>query len=283
MASDVADLTREMDDYIEEITHITAEKERIGAELTVANRIQESMLPTIFPAFPDRKDFDIYASMDPAKEVGGDFYDFFLVDEDHVCLVIADVSGKGVPAALQMMASKIIIANIAKMGWPPSAILKETNNIMCENNKEDMFVTVWVGIMEVSTGKLIASNAGHEYPIIKSADGHYEMLKDKHGFVIGAMEDVEYRDYEIQLEPGSGFFVYTDGVAEATDKDNNMFGVERLIEILNAEPDANPKKTLENVRKGVDRFVGGAEQFDDLTMLCVTYNGKNRDGEKENG
>ena len=198
------------------MTRVTAEKERIGTELALATRIQADMLPNIFPAFPDRTDFDIYATMDPAKEVGGDFYDFFLIDDDHLCMVMADVSGKGVPAALFMMASKIILRNNAMMGKSPAKILGPTNAI-CSNNQEEMFVTVWLGILEISTGKLTAANAGHEYPVMKRPDGRFELLKDKHGFVVGGMEGVKYKDYELQLEPGAKLFLYTDGVPEATD------------------------------------------------------------------
>ena len=243
-------------------------------ELTMATRIQTSMLPSIFPAFPDRPEFDIYASMDPAKEVGGDFYDFFLVDDDHLCMVIADVSGKGVPAALFMMASKIILQSCAILGSNPGEILTKTNEAICSNNPESMFVTVWVGILELSSGKLTAANAGHEYPILKQPDGSFALYKDKHGLVIGGMDGVKYKQYEIQLEPGSKLFLYTDGVPEATRADKELFGVERTVAALNEQPDAAPQQLLKNVHRAVDRFVQGAEQFDDLTMLCVEYRGK---------
>ena len=236
-------------------------------------RIQTAMLPSVFPAFPSRPELDIYAVMDPAKEVGGDFYDFFFIDEDHLCLVIADVSGKGIPAALFMMAAKIILANYAKMGVDPAGILRETNRAICANNREEMFVTVWLGILTISTGKLTAANAGHEYPCIRKADGQFELLRDKHGFVIGGMEDVEYTDYELILEPGSKLFLYTDGVAEATDEEDQLFGEERMLEALNEDPEASPEQLLRNVRSAVDGFVKGAEQFDDITMLCVEYKG----------
>ncbi len=250
---------------------------RIKSELDLATRIQADMLPNIYPAFPDRREFDIYAAMDPAKEVGGDFYDFFLIDDDHLCMVMADVSGKGVPAALFMMASKIILANNAMAGKSPAQILTAANAAVCAHNREEMFVTVWLGILEISTGKLTAANAGHEYPILKHADGAYELIKDKHGFVIGGMDGVRYGEYELTLEPGAALFLYTDGVPEATDAEGAMFGTERLLAALNAAPAAAPDAVLQNVRAAVDDFVKGAEQFDDLTMLAFKYMGAARE------
>ena len=167
LAEAFASLSERTRNYIVQITKITAEKERIGAELELATKIQADMLPNIFPAFPERPEFDIYASMTPAKEVGGDFYDFFLIDDDHLGLVMADVSGKGVPAALFMMMSKILVNNFAMMGGSPAKVLEQTNAQICQNNDEEMFVTVWFGILEISTGKVTAANAGHEYPILK--------------------------------------------------------------------------------------------------------------------
>ena len=249
------------------------DKSRIESELTMASSIQSAMLPNIYPAFPEREEFDVYASMDPAKEVGGDFYDFFLVDDDHLCLVMADVSGKGIPAALFMMASRIIIANNAKMGKMPAQILTDTNATICSNNKEEMFVTVWLGILELSTGKLTAANAGHEYPSLMPADGKFALYSDKHGFVIGGMDGVKYKEYEIQLTPGAKLFLYTDGVPEATNASGELFGTERMLEALNSNPNAEPEQILKNVRAYVDGFVKDAEQFDDLTMLCVEYRG----------
>lgn len=269
----MADMEHDLKDYEENLTKITAEKQRISTELSLATRIQANMLPSIYPAFPERSEFDIYASMDPAKEVGGDFYDFFLIDDDHLCMVIADVSGKGVPAALFMMASRIILANNAKMGKSPAQILTDTNETICSNNREEMFVTVWLGILEISTGKLTAANAGHEYPVLKQADGKFELYKDKHGFVIGGMDGLRYKEYEIQLKPGAKLFLYTDGVPEATDADGELFGTERMLDALNDEPTAKPEQVLKNVRSAVDAFVKDAEQFDDLTMLGMEYFG----------
>ena len=212
--------------------------------------------------------------MDPTKEGGGDFYDFFLVDDDHLCMVVADVSGKGVPAALFMMASKIILQSCAMLGGSPAEILTKTNEAICSNNQEKMFVTVWLGILEISTGKLTAANAGHEYPALKRPDGTFELIKDKHGFVIGGMEGMKYKEYELTLEKGTKLFLYTDGVPEATDAGSKMFGTERMLAALNEHPEAAPEQLLKNVRHAVDGFVKEAEQFDDLTMLCIEYKGQ---------
>ncbi len=271
LAEDVSDMAMEIDDYVGKIRSITAEKERISTELSLATRIQADMLPNIYPAFPDRPEFDIYASMDPAREVGGDFYDFFLTDEDHLCIVMADVSGKGVPAALFMMASKIILANNAMMGKNPARILADTNAAICSNNREEMFVTVWLGILEISTGRLTAASAGHEYPVLKRGDGDFELYQDKHGLVIGALETSRYMEYQLQMEDGDKLFVYTDGVPEATAADNSMFGTDRMLEALNEAGDGSPQQILAHVRNKVDDFVQGSEQFDDLTMLCLEY------------
>jgi sigma-B regulation protein RsbU (phosphoserine phosphatase) len=211
--------------------------------------------------------------MDPAKEVGGDFYDFFLIDDDHLGLVMADVSGKGIPAALFMMIAKSLVKNCAMLGRSPAEILETTNESICANNREEMFVTVWVGILEISTGKLTAANAGHEYPTIKRADSGFEIYKDKHGFVIGGMEGMIYKEYTIDLSPGDKLFLYTDGVPEATDRENQLFGTERMLAALNSAPEASPQDILRNVRRAVDLFVQNEEQFDDLTMLCIEYKG----------
>ncbi|MBR3239747.1 MAG: serine/threonine-protein phosphatase, partial [Oscillospiraceae bacterium] len=273
LAESFAKLSGQTLRYIAEVERVTAEKERIGTELELATRIQADMLPNIFPAFPERSEFDIYAKMDPAREVGGDFYDFFLVDEDHLCMVMADVSGKGVPAALFMMATKIILSNNAKQGKSPAQILADTNAAICANNREEMFVTVWIGVLELSTGKLTAANAGHEYPALRRPGGGFELVEDPHGFVLGGLGGMKYREYELTLEPGSKLFVYTDGVPEATDAEEQMFGTERMMEALNREPERRPEEILAGVRAAVDAFVGEAEQFDDLTMLCVEYRG----------
>lgn len=242
-------------------------------ELNMATEIQTGMLPSLFPAFPDRTEFDIHASMDPAKEVGGDFYDFFMIDDDHLAMVIADVSGKGVPAALFMMSSKILINDHAIMGGSPAEILERVNKQICSNNEAHMFVTVWLGILEISTGLLTTASAGHENPII-NINGKYEMLKDVHGIAIGAFGMSKYKNTEIKLKKGDSIFVYTDGVAEATDAKNELFGTERTVDALNAIPEGvSQKEVLAGVRVAVDAFVKEAPQFDDLTMLGLKYYG----------
>ena len=261
-------------DYTEHLTQVTAEKERVSTELRTASGIQEAMLPSIFPAFPDREDFDLYASMTPAKEVGGDFYDFFLIDDTHLAVVIADVSDKGVPAALFMMSSKILISYRAQFGGSPSEILSAVNAEICKNNKSKMFVTVWLGILDLETGMLTCSNAGHEYPIIRGGDGEFRVYKDKHGLVVGAMAKSKYRDYEIKMEPGDAIFVYTDGAPEANNAAGEFYGMERLTAALNRCVGMNPQGILEGVKADVDAFTGDASQFDDLTMLCLCYKGK---------
>ena len=250
------------------------EANRLDTELSMATRIQADTLPNIFPAFPERDEFNIYASMKPAKEVGGDFYDFFLIDNDHLGIVMADVSGKGVPAALFMMISKILVQNYASMGLPPKEVLENVNRQICKNNREDMFVTVWFGSLDLNTGKLMAGNAGHEYPVLKKPDGHFELIMDKHGLVIGGMDGVKYSQYELQMDPGAKLFIYTDGVAEATNAENELFGTDRMVQALQMAENDSPKEILEMVDAAVDSFVGEAPQFDDLTMLCLEFAGR---------
>ena len=273
LTEDMIGLAHEIDDYVSEIETITTDRERISAELNLASSIQADMLPNVFPPFPERAEFELFASMDPAKEVGGDFYDFFFVDHDHLALVIADVSGKGIPAALFMMASMIITENAAKRFDSPARVLEASNETICTMNRETMFVTMWLGVLELSTGKLTCANAGHECPMIKHADGHFETFRDKHGFVIGAMDGIRYTEYEIELEPGAKVFVYTDGLPEATNADDEMFKVERAVACACAHEDGSPEEILRAMTAAVHEFVGDAEQFDDLTMLCLEYKG----------
>lgn len=255
--------------YIEDLTSVTAEKERIGAELDVAKHIQASMLPCIFPAFPERTELDIYATMTPAKEVGGDFYDFFFIDEDKLAMVMADVSGKGVPAALFMVIAKTLLKNVTQTGLSPKAVLEKVNNELCVNNEAEMFVTVWLGILEISTGKLTCANAGHEYPVMKRRMGDYELIKDKHGFVLAGMEGSRYKEYELQIEPGDRLFLYTDGVAEATNAHNELYGTDRMLDALNRNKDESCETLLHRLKEDIDAFVGEAPQFDDITMLSL--------------
>ncbi len=279
LAHSVEEMDRNLKQKTRELVAVTAEQERLNTELELASSIQMDMLPCIFPPFPDRKEFDIYASMKPAKEVGGDFYDFFLVDDDHLALVIADVSGKGIPAALFMMMVKIMVQNCVLAGLGPKQALEQVNQLVAENNSESMFVTVWLGILDIPGGKLTAVNAGHEYPVVKNRDGYYEIVKDRHGMAVGTMEEIRYSEYELQLEPGSCIFVYSDGLPEATNSEEKLFGLDRALAALNQVTDATPEETLKTVRSSVDAFVGEAPQFDDLTMMCVRYYGPDLDGQ----
>jgi len=263
--------------YVDKIRTVTAEKERIGAELDMARKIQVSQVPRLFPAFPTRREFDLYASMSPAKEVGGDFYDFFLIDDDHICLVMADVSGKGVPAALFMMVSRVLIKTHLQSGQTPSEALYSVNNQLCESNEADFFVTVWLAVVQISTGKGIAVNAGHEHPVLRRAGGKYELVIYRHAPAVAVMEGTMFREHDFEMHPGDSLFVYTDGVAEATDANEELYGTTRMLEALNQDPDADPKTTLTNVLDGINEFVAGAEQFDDITMLCMKYFGPQAD------
>ncbi|MBR3630524.1 MAG: SpoIIE family protein phosphatase [Oscillospiraceae bacterium] len=274
LAKDFNSMAASLKQYIEDIKKVTAEKERIGAELNVATQIQADMLPRIFPAFPERNEFDIYATMDPAKEVGGDFYDFFLIDEKHLALVMADVSGKGVPAALFMVIAKTLIKNRAIMGkGTPSEILYDVNNQLCEGNDAELFVTVWLAILDLETGKGIAANAGHENPAVRRKDGTFELIKNRHSPAVATMENMKFREHEFELFPGDTLFVYTDGVAEATNADNKLYGTDRMVEALDDHAGAALKDMLQGVRQSIDAFVGEAPQFDDITMLGFRYFG----------
>ena len=265
-------MEQDIKDYIENLTAVTAEKERIGAELNVATQIQMDMLPRIFPTFTDKTEYELFASMDPAKEVGGDFYDFFIIDEDHLGLVVADVSGKGVPAALFMVIAKTLIKNRAMMGGSPGEVLAYANDQLCEGNDAELFVTVWFAIIDVKTGKGIAANAGHEHPAIRRANGQFELSIYKHSVAVATMEGIKFREHEFELGHGDTLFCYTDGVTEATDAHNVLFGNDRLLDALNQDPDANAEQICKNVRNSINEFVGEAPQFDDITMLCVKFN-----------
>ena len=273
LAEKFASLSARTIHYVGQVKKVTAEKERIKSELGMATAIQVSQLPHLFPAFPDRKEFDIYASMTPAKEVGGDFYDFFLVDDDHIGLVMADVSGKGVPAALFMMVSKILIRNRVQNGEGPGEALRNVNNQLMEGNEVEFFVTVWLAVVEISTGRGVVVNAGHEHPVLRRSDGKFELIKYRHSLAVAAMEDVRFKEREFQLYPGDTVFVYTDGVAEASNSKNELYGTDRMLSILNQNLDADPEEVLRGVMRGINDFVDGAEQFDDITMLCFRYNG----------
>ena len=274
------DMMNRIDFYIEERAKEAVEKEHLVAELSLAARIQGSYLPNNFPAFPDRHDFDIYASMTPAKDVGGDFYDFFMPDEDHIYLVIADVSGKGIPASLFMMVSRMAIRNAAQFETLPSKILSNANQHIIENNPENMFVTVWLGCVELSTGKLTYANAGHSRTLLYNG-GVWEYVETRCGLPLAAIEFSRYRDYELTLDKGSFLFQYTDGVTEAEREDSSQFGKDRLLEAAEQLSSLNPQDVLKEIRKKVDEFVDGAPQFDDLTMLGFYYLGAEEKDETE--
>ena len=263
-------------DPVRGVVSMISELDRLDEELKLAADIQLNMLESNFPPFPDRKEFDLFASMTPAKEVGGDFYDFFLVDEDHLALVIADVSGKGIPAALFMMVSKTLIKNQLMSGCDPAAALEHVNHQLFERNSSMMFVTVWLAVLEISTGRGLACNAGHENPGIRRAEGDFELLKYKHGIVVGVRKDAKFENRELELRPGDSVFVYTDGVPEAANAANELFGEQRLLESLNRDADAEPEALIRRMHDEVDAFAAGAPQFDDITMLCLKYYGEQK-------
>ena len=267
-------MERDINGYIENLTHVTAEKERIGAELSVATHIQASMLPCIFPAFPNRREFDIYATMTPAKEVGGDFYDFFLVDDDHLAVVIADVSGKGVPAALFMVIAKTLIKDHTQSGKPPEEVFTEVIRQLCEAYDENLFVTAWMGVLEISTGKLVYVNAGHNPPVIGRKNGETEFLRSRPGFVLAGLDFTKYRAGSLELMPGDLLYLYTDGVTEAMNTAQELYGEERLKRTLDANVSAAPEEIFKAVKKDLDDFVADAPQFDDITMLAMRYLGR---------
>ena len=268
LAGDISHLAEEMERYTRENMGLVAEQERISTEMNLARDIQASALPSRFPAFPERNEFDLYASMTPAKEVGGDFYDFFLIDDDHLALVIADVSDKGVPAALFMMTAKALIKNELLNGNDPAQTLTRANQQLREGNTSATFVTVWLAVVELSTGRGTACNAGHENPVLYRAGEKFELQKYKHDPLVGVRIKAQYHNREFTLRPGDCLFVYTDGVPEANDSAGKMFGEERLVDTLNRNADADPETLIRSVHDAVDRFAGDAMQFDDTTMLC---------------
>ncbi|MDD3334515.1 MAG: SpoIIE family protein phosphatase [Eubacteriales bacterium] len=256
---------------VDALKHFIAQAEdRIRAELALAHAIQSSALPSVFPPFPERREFDLHASMKPAKEVGGDFYDFFLIDEDHLALVIADVSGKGIPAALFMMKSKTLIKELAESGLSPAEVMRQANRKLCEGNDAEMFVTAWLGLFTISEGRMVCSNAGHEYPAIDRAGKGWELLHDRHGLVLAAMEQARYTEYELTFAPGDRLFVYTDGVPEATNAQSQLYGTERMLAALEKAHGMNVEDTLRTLHEDINSFVGDAPQFDDITMLIVS-------------
>ena len=252
--------------------YIDQAEKRMQQELKLAKTIQEAALPKNFDLLTE--DIELYALMTPAKQVGGDFYDFFYADRDALCLVIADVSGKGIPAALFMMRAMTAIKNYARSGNSPGKVLQSVNNTLCEGNDAEMFVTVWLGILNLKTGKMTCANAGHEYPVLMRNGGDYELLKDRHGLALAAMEGVSFKEYEIDLNPGDRLLVYTDGVPEAINEKEEAYGTTRLTDKLNKLKNVPQEQTLESVLRDIRNFAGTAEQFDDITMLGMTYRGE---------
>ena len=267
--------------YVENLRAVTEDRQRIATELNVANTIQSSMLPRIFPYAPDRREFSIYATMQPAKSVGGDFYDFYILHGPektgtHLAFVVADVSGKGIPAALFMVITQSLLKTRALQGETPAQILARVNDQLCENNDAGMFVTAYMGLLELSTGKLLVANAGHNPPLLRHRGGQYEWLRQKGGFVLAGLEHMRYADVEMQLKPGDRLFLYTDGVTEMLNPEQALYGEDRLLDALNAS-DAEPRDVmslLPYLRASVDRFADGADQADDVTMLALDWYGQ---------
>lgn len=274
LARSYISMAEDIGNYVANLKTVTAEKERINAELSLASDIQAHMLPCIFPAFPDRSEFDIFADMTPAKEVGGDFYDFFMVDKSHLAVVIADVSGKGVPAALFMVIAKTLIKNYAQSGMQPEDVFTAANRMLCDGNEDGLFVTAWMGVLELNTGKLTFVNAGHNPPMLKQKGGEFTFLKSKAGFVLAGMETMKYHRNELILSPGDRLMLYTDGVTEATNSAEQLYGEERLADFLNNHSDESAEQILHDLKADIYAFQGEAPQFDDITMLMLDFRDK---------
>ena len=274
LAESVNMMSSDLKKYMQSLKTVTAEKEKIHTELSVAKHIQKSMLPYIYPAFPDISSMDVYATMDPAKEVGGDFYDFFMVDDSHIAFVIADVSGKGVPAALFMVIAKTMIKNYAQTKNSPEAVFNNVNDKLCEGNEESMFVTAFMGVLDINTGEFVYVNAGHNPPLLKRNGKDFEYMDMRKGFVLAGMEDLKYHQQSLTLYKGDVIYMYTDGVVEAQNNFGELYSENRLKNYLNSIDAENMpiQKILKSVRKDVDEFVAGAAQFDDITMLVLKRN-----------
>ena len=253
--------------------YIADAQARIDAELALAKAIQHSALPSVFPPYPNRKEFEIYATMHTARKVGGDFYDFYFVDENHLAFLAADVSGKGIPAAMFMMQSKTVLKSLTESGMSVEQVFTQANEKLCQSNDAGMFVTAWMGILDVRTGLVTFTNAGHNPPLVKHGDGTFEYLKTRSGFVLAGMEGIRYRKNELQLQPGDAIYLYTDGVTEATDLSNQLYGEARLHGTMERLRDAAAQVICEEVKKDVDAFVGEASQFDDISMLALRFYG----------
>ena len=271
LARSYISMAEDLESYVDNLQKVTAEKERINAELSLASSIQAHMLPCIFPAFPEHDEFDIYATMTPAKEVGGDFYDFFMVDDTHVAAVMADVSGKGVPAALFMVIAKTLIKNHAQNGLQPCDVFTTVNRLLCDGNDAGLFVTAWMGVLDITSGKLTYVNAGHNPPLIRQNGGKFEYLRSRPGFVLAGMDTVKYRQNELMMHPGDRLYLYTDGITEATSSAKELYGEERLSAYLNGHADDTAEDILHGLKSDIDTFVGEAPQFDDMTMLMLDF------------
>jgi len=271
LSEKLSEMGQELSLHIEEVKNMTVKQERLNTELDLATRIQKSALTEDFDCLPKEWNVLVAGSMDPAKEVGGDFYDFQKLDDDHEVFIIGDVSGKGIPASLLMMISLAFFKNECEYYINPGTMMEKINNILCGRSFEDMFVTAWIGVLEISTGKIVSANAGHEYPVIKHKDGTVEVVKDKHGLVLAAMAGSKYKDFEMKLERGDVLMVYTDGVPEAINQNNEQYGVDRLLSCLERNTFEKPDEYIEAVKKDMAEFVQNAEQFDDTTMLVISY------------
>ena len=274
LATSFTDLVDRVNEYTREVTRSAAEKERIGAQFNVARQIQMDILPTDYPAFPQRKEFDVYALMEPCRGIGGDFYDFFLVDDDHLALVLGDVSDSGVPAALFMVIVKTLIKNRTLQGFSPGEVLRDVSEQLLEENKSGMFYRIWLAVLDLSTGKGVAANAGHEHPMLHRPGRKFAMEVYQHSPPVGAMEGIRFRDHGFQLEPGDTLFIYSDGLRDAVNKKQELFGTDRLLAALNREPEATPSILIQTVTKAIHRFTGEVEQNDDMTMLAFKYYGQ---------
>ena len=272
LARSVEKMSVDMNKYINELTKTTAEKERLSAELNVATQIQANMLPRIFPPYKEHPELVLYATMEPAKEVGGDFYDFFMIDDNHFAIVVGDVSGKGVPAALFMVIAKTLLKSSILLGLSPSQVFEKVNNELCECNDSGLFVTCWMGILSIKERELCFVNAGHNPPILSHA-GNVDYIKTQANLMLAGLDGTKYTEHKIKLDKEDLLFVYTDGVTEATDANNQMYGEERLLEFLKNNKSNDVKESLSLVRQDIDTFVNGIDQFDDITMLELYLKG----------
>ncbi len=276
LANRFANMIDELEEHMKNLQAVTAEKERIGAELHVATQIQADMLPRIFPPFPDRPEVDIFATMMPAKEVGGDFYDFFMIDDTHLAMVIADVSSKGVPAALFMVIAKTLIKNCALSGKNTAEVFSTVNDQLCEGNEECMFVTAFLAVLDIETGVLEYVNAGHE-PFLHRHDGKWSWVRPESGFILAGLPGFEYSSEKMRIYPSDRLFFFTDGVSESQNTDSELFGEDRIFETVVKNGDKKLTSMLPSVRRDIDDFAGEAPQFDDITMLVFEYRGEDRE------